>query len=127
MKVKGINETQLREIVNAVSEKYAGNLIFNREPERTGNFISFTLRVEDSRGPGARRSHSGRRLPSACWHAHRDVMSLIFATNPRAILVSAMARYEMREGFERLFRATGQQNIGSMMQPLAMQDACDCC
>lgn len=127
MKVKGITEQQLRAIVETVSfEMYDCNVIFNREPERKGNFVFFTLRVNDSSRDGHRITHSGRRHHSACWHVHRDVMREIFDANADAILVTALARYEGRDDFERKYPATGETNVGSMMQPLYMINACDC-
>lgn len=127
MRVKGISELDLALIVGHVSRVfYAGNLIFKREPETIGRFVHFTLRVKDSKGPGARRSHSGRRLVSACWHAHRDVMVELFDFAPDALLVTAMARYEGREGFLREYPGTGSVNLGSAFEPMAYRDACDC-
>ena len=127
MKVKGITEYDLRAIVHTVScEMYEENLIFKREPERRGNFLFFTLTVRKSADAGGRRSHTGRRIAAACWHAHRDVMKEIFANNPDALLVTALARYEGRDDFNDKFEATGDTNIGSMVQPLSMAEACDC-
>ena len=127
MKVKGITESGLRFIVESVSNlRYNGNIVFKREPERKGNFLFFTLTVRDSSGPGGRRSHSGRRVAAACWHAHRDVMRAMFESYPEALLVTALARYEGRVGFERDFPATGDTNIGSMAAPLPMRYACEC-
>ena len=127
MKVKGLTETQLTDIVNQISTTlYADNLVFNRYPERVGNFLHFTLRVNSSSGKGARRSHAGRRMVSACWHAHKDVMQLLFNRYPDALLVSAMARYAGKTDFQYNFESTGNSNIGSMIQPCNMIDACDC-
>lgn len=127
MKVKGITESELRQIVSDVSEfYYDGNLTFKREPETIGNFVHFTLRVNDSSGEGARRSGSGRRTVSACWHAHKRVMLDIFGENPDAILVSALARYEGQGDFLAKYEATGDTNVGSMAAPVAMRYSCDC-
>lgn len=127
MKVKGVSESALRFIVESVSNlRYNGNIVFKREPERKGNFVFFTLTVNYSGGKGGRRSHTGRKVAAACWHAHRDVMRAMFESYPEAILVTALARYEGRVDFERSFEATGDGNIGSMAAPLAMRDACEC-
>lgn len=127
MKVKGIDQDQLTRIVRAVSDShYGGNIRFNREPERVGNFVHFTLTVRSSYNKGAKRSNTGRRIAACCWHAHRDVMIALFSENPDALLVTAMARYEGRSGFEALYPATGDVNTGSMAQPLYYADACEC-
>jgi len=128
MKIKGISEAGLRAALAEASAKlYADNLQFNREPEKKGNFLHFTLRVKDCHKIGAARaSTSNRRLVAACWHAHRDVMRAIFRRTPDALLVTALARYEGAAGFEHEFPYTGQQNAGSMMQPRARQDCCEC-
>ena len=127
MKVKGITEQALRFAVESVSHlRYNGNIVFKREPDRKGNFLFFTLTVVNSRNKGGRRSHSGRRVAAACWHAHRDVMRAIFETAPDAILVTALARYEGAADFADKFEATGDTNIGSAFNPLEMRYACDC-
>ena len=127
MKVKGITTNELHAIVLQVSTfLYDGNLMFNREPDRIGNFLHFTLRVKDSSGKGAHRSASGRRTVSACWHAHRDVMYHIFETNPEAILVSALARYNGRDDFGIKFPMTGYANIGSYRDPVLRYECCQC-
>lgn len=127
MKVKGIDQDQLTSIVRGVSvSQYDGNIRFNREPETKGNFVLFTLTVRSSRDKGAKRSNTGRRIAACCWHAHRDVMIAIFNVNPEALLVTAMARYEGRDGFERNYPATGDANIGSAFAPMCYADACEC-
>jgi hypothetical protein len=90
------------------------------------NAVQFTLKVADSRGVGARRSWSGRRTVSACWHAHRDVMIDIFELNPNANLKTAMAHYKNKESFYDLYPGTGGKNIGSQFQPAYAEDLCDC-
>jgi len=127
MKIKNVTANQLTAIVDEVSrEQYDGNIIFKRYPCQIGGFIHFTLRVASSKDDGAKVSASGRRSVALCWHGHRDVMQAIFDAHPDAILVTAMARYEGAEGFDDTYPATGDQNIGSMMQPLSYRDACNC-
>jgi hypothetical protein len=128
MKVKGISASELCAIVREVSGRdYDGNVIFKREPELIGNFLFFTLTVIKSANPGGKRSPSGRKVSAACWHAHRDIMQVIFNSNPDALLVTALARYDGKQDFEYSFPTTGETNIGSMYEPFYMQDACDCC
>ena len=137
MKIKGIDESALREAVRTASaDLYDSNIVFKREPEWVGNYLHFTLTVIKASEPGGRRSHSGRRVAAACWHAHRDVMREIFLRAPDALLVTALARYEGAQCFEDSFEATGDRNIGSQARveqlkcsgfmPLSMREACDC-
>ena len=127
MKVKGIDQDQLTRIVRTVSDsQYGGNIVFKREPEQQGNFLLFTLTVRSSRDKGAKRSNTGRRVAACCWHAHRDVMIALFDANPEALLVTGLARYEGRSGFEALYPATADVNMGSLAQPMYYADACEC-
>jgi len=131
MKIKGITEAQLRAAVqSAGKEFYDDNLQFNREPEKIGNWLHFTLRVKNSSKPGAGRSSSmfsrGRKQVSACWHAHRDVMRAIFRARPDALLITQLAHYEGSAGFEHEFPYTGTQNCGPQADPIARQDCCEC-
>lgn len=84
------------------------------------------LTAKDSRGEGARRSWSGRRGPWTCWHAFRDVMAAWLIADPAAHIRTGVAVYDGADGFLSLFPATADRNIGSMVEPLAMGDACDC-
>ena len=74
----------------------------------------------DSFGGGVRRIHA------VCWHGHRDWMRALFALDPDARIKTAMADYRESDGFERVFPATGDRNIGSQMHPLIYRDACYC-
>ena len=112
---------QLRQALEEVNKLYDGNVIFNRQPEPMGSRARFTLRVKDSKGPGARRSHQGRRMSSACWHVHGDFFDKLFKVNPEAYVVAG--------GCKRISRHGGNwqdRNIGSRMNPLYFSEACDC-
>ena len=79
----------------------------------------FVLRVRDSREEPARRSASGRRLPSANWEAHKHVLREIFNIVPTATIVSALATYRGKADFEQNHGVTYDHNAGSMMRPVA--------
>lgn len=128
MKLYNVPMIKLQEIVAEVAVNYyEDNITFKRLEQITKNCIIFTLTVEDTKRPGYRRGPSGRKVAAACWHAHRDIMQAIFDQFPHARLISTMARYNGAGDFERNFRKTGQQNVGSMFAPLYMMEACDCC
>ena len=125
MRIKNVTEAQMWSALSIANQKYSDNIMFNRF-DRNPRCFDFTLRVKSSRGPGARVSHSGRRITAACWHAHRDVMVEIFNLAPDAVIKSSFATYKGKEGFYRDYPATGMKNIGSMMQPLTFCSACGC-
>ena len=140
MKLYGVENIQdLHEIMMTVSKgRYKNNLTFNRIEYGHGNSVNFTLRVKDSKSPGHRLSFSGRRLVSACWHAHRDFMIELFEKFPKSRLISALrdnqgykkttqgVTYNGKTDFYKKYPETECYNIGSSMTPLYMGDACDC-
>lgn len=126
MKLYGVTEHELQAIIETISRvQYAGNLqLAYSEPKR--NHVEFTLRVQDSKGPGHRLGFSGRQMVSACWHAHRDVMRKIFDKHPNARLISAFATYDGADDFVRSFERTGSRNVGSMVEPRYYREMCEC-
>lgn len=122
-----IDMAELHRIINDVSRKTTGgNLKHEARFENVGRdgalVIRFTLHVADSFGKGARTAASGRHMPKASWQAHRDVMRAIFASDPDAVLKTALATYKGRSDFERNFERTGDQNCGSQMFPKRIRD-----
>ena len=69
---------------------------------------------------------TGRRIHAVCWHGHRDFLRALFVRTPSAVVITAIARYEGSADFEASFAATGNQNVGSQMQPLRLDRACEC-
>jgi hypothetical protein len=127
MKVWNVSADCIGHVVQAVSaEKYGGNLIFKRLPETDGRAVRFTLTVRKAADPGGRRSNTGRKVCAACWHCHRDVMEAILTIVPNARIKTAQADYRGREDFDEKFEDTGDTNCGSMMDPLAYADSCEC-
>ena len=132
MRLQGLSVSELRQVVGEISEMYYDhNLIFNREPEpdpRHDGWIRFTLRVEDSSGKGARRNPQGRRMVSACWHAHRDVASLIFQVNPEARLHTAVTKYDGRDHYLTAFPETGERSVwgSTVAKRVTPRHLCEC-
>lgn len=115
-------------IVNAIvvrvsQDRYAGNVIFNRDPEPRGRAVCFTLRTKSAFGPGARRASRGRHLVSACWHVHLDVMQAIFNHTPEARLKTALADYRGAADFDAKFRATANSDRWGSV---SATDLCSC-
>lgn len=109
-----------------VREDYSLNPIWKRPPEwmrtdRQGrNVFRCTLKVHSSRGPGARLSHTGRRIPAACWHVFGDFFDYIWEADPGAMILSAGLKMEgPADNWQ-------DKNIGSMMRPMPYSQACNC-
>lgn len=112
MRVKGITEADLRIYLHNVNAKHGYKLIFNREPEKRGNYIHFTIRSEKSGIPGARTSWSGRNMVSASWHSHGYLFDEIWEHSPNAIIYSGNMKMTNKEDNWQ------DRNIGSMINPV---------
>jgi hypothetical protein len=137
MLVWGVTPEQIKAcVITASNSGYQGNVVTDGEPVRTGvtdrSAVSFRLRVLDSKEAGHRlgfvRTSRGnrRRLVAACWHAHRDVMGQIFDRYPNARIKTMLFDYRGAEDFVRNFRHTGDRNAGSLFEPVALRDLCEC-
>ena len=119
---------RVNKMTNEEGVSYAGNLEVHRDAHETGSRIITTvgrLSVVSSSAQGARRSWNGRRMPAACWHAFRDVVRDVLENNEDAVVTTSMARYTLKN-FDDTYPATGDRNIGRMIQPAYMPELCDC-
>ncbi len=79
-----------------------------------------------------RRSHNGRRVHALCWHGHREFFRRLFELAPDGKVQTAQTRRFVPGGwytsanFEAVYRATGDNNIGSAFSPMRYADACEC-
>jgi hypothetical protein len=122
MKVYNTTIEKMNEALKMVNQKYDNNIIWNRKPENTsGNCIQFTLRVKDSKKSGARRSHSGRRLPSACWHVHGDFFDSLIEIESEARIVTGGKITITKDGGN-----WQDWNAGSAFNPVSMSELCEC-
>lgn len=131
MLVKHVTREQLEETLAEVNEQFDGNIVFKRlQPARGHNRWNVTLTVKDSRGPGGRLGHSGRRISAACWHAY----GTFFDNLPeQARYVAPVVVGYDNWGREKTRRQECQPgdpwqdwNIGSVMSPLYYSEACKC-
>lgn len=123
MIAKNCSTKDMERALSGVNKKYKGNVEFNRfEPH--GKHIAFTLRVKSSKGPGHRVGfYNSRRLVSACWHVHGHFFEELFKVNPEAVVIS---RWVENGKITRYGGNWQDRNIGSMMRPLMLSEACDC-
>jgi hypothetical protein len=118
---KEVNSYAFEAIVAKVShERYGGNLVVH--PHQVG----LGLWAVDHRGKGARRSPSGRRLHSACWHAYRDTLRELFAQHPKATVTTALATYRGAQDFEESYPATGLHMTYAGGRERPFMNLCDC-
>lgn len=129
MIIYGVDTATVADIVRRVSdERYAGNIhcksladVSTRNQPRT----RFVLRASDSARVGARRSASGRRTVSACWHAHLDVLRAMFAHESAARVRSRFYSADSST-FEDKARESYNVNAGGEMYHVRFGDLCPC-
>ena len=115
----------LKNALNAVNERYEGNIKF-KTLEPKGKRISFTLTVVDSKAPGHRRKVNGTgRLAAACWHVHGNFFEELFKIQPLAGIYSSGSLANPRTGKWITVEGGNWQdwNLGSMVMA---STACDC-
>ena len=112
---------ELNRALGIINKKYQDNVTFNQHPVSCGKHLRFTLRVKDSKGPGARLSQQGRRMTSTCWHVHGDFFDALIDLNHDIYIKTG--------GDKRVSYQGGNWqdwNIGSRMYPLFFSEACKC-
>lgn len=146
MRVKGITTEQLQDTIREVNKKF-GSEIYTPYMERKGKSIQFTLRLLSRWGCTYETKHKRRGndifrhwtndnwgktkagihyTSAVCFHGHWEIYREIFRLNPDAVIVTALARYENLRDLENKAPHIGYRNIGSMMYPLHLENACDC-
>lgn len=67
-----------------------------------------------------------RRVHAVCWHGHYAFMRAVFMLDANAKFRTALATWDGRQDFFDRAYYSGHRNIGSMVEPLAHGNACDC-
>ena len=118
MIIRGCRYPAIAEALEKANQGFGNNLRFNNVEVITKNYLSYrvTLRVEDSRGPGAKIGHTGRHSIYACWHAH----GTFFDSLPQGTTIIARG-YRIRPGDE-----WQDYNEGSIISPYYASEACEC-
>jgi hypothetical protein len=121
--ITNATKEQLERAMLHINRQYFnGNICFKGWKEQ-GRHLQFTLTVHDSKGPGSRHSHTGRRIAAACWHAHGYLFEALFKVDPRIWVQVSL------HGNQRITIEGGNwqdRNIGSVAQPMLYSEACDC-
>jgi hypothetical protein len=118
MKIK-TNEEVLKQALDYVNDIFKGNIKMEFEKDK-GNYFKVRLKVKNSKSPGSRHGHTGRRLINACWHVHGYFIEKIFELDNQAVVYSLGKRY-MVDNWE-----WEDKNIGSIIEPLYFSEACNC-
>lgn len=90
MRTTNITADQITEALATVNKEHGYELTFNREPERKGKWLHFTIKSARSGIPGSRYSHSGRKLVSASWHAHGYLFEEMIRISPACIIKTGL-------------------------------------
>lgn len=147
MKVWGVSEYDIRQAAEAV-----GVVIFadwgGRGIDQDGRALNFRLALSTERQaegyeyhePGERKRlhpfrwqrcsasplQGERRVSAVCWHGHYAFMRYLLALRPDARIKSAHADYRGLADFLVEAPSTGHHNVGSIMYPTYLKDACFC-
>lgn len=141
--ISGSTELALRLAMERTERRYGGNVEFDSTGSNfrrgdirkrgTGSVLAFRLNVKSSHGPGHRvtavSAYAGgksRRLRAACWHVWRDFLTELFAIEPTAVVRTALATYQGKDGFEENFPETYFKNAGSLAFPQYYGSLCEC-
>lgn len=135
MLVSNITIDQLNRALALTNNHYNDNIIWNREPEPIGKKLRFTIKVRDSKGPGAKISRMSeywgkpaRRTRYACWHAHGTLFDYILDVEPKAIIESAIQHEKIWRSADtgKIFNNWIDRSIESMVYPIMFSDSCLC-
>ena len=70
---------------------------------------------------------SRKKVNAVCWHGYRDFLIELYNISENNLrVVTAQATYNNKEDFYSTYSETGKNNIGSMVDPLPYEEACNC-
>ncbi len=110
----------LQQVLQKVNEEFKGNVEFKRLQQK-GKRVQFTLKVKNSKGPGAKKGRSGRRTISACWHVHGRFIDTLFELAPDNVYVISMNKKYTKETWR-----WEDFNQGSIIYPVYASELCEC-
>ena len=98
----------------------------------SGNCWRVKLKLGSSKkyqrlGFSRNKDGSRKKVNAVCWHGYRDFLIELYNISGNNFrVVTAQATYNNKEDFYSTYPATGQNNIGSMVDPLPYEEACNC-
>ena len=125
MLIRNVSREDLEKAKDAVNAMYDDNIIWNEfrhegASRGGGQTYRVTLKVKDSRGPGARLGFSGRHMINACYHVHGNFFAALLEINPNAVIKASGLTIDRHGG------NWEDKNIGSIVQPMYYSEACEC-
>lgn len=67
-----------------------------------------------------------RRVNALCWHGFEAFFKRFFKEEPQARVVTSLANYDGKEGFEATYPATIHTVVGPPIYPLTIGECCTC-
>jgi len=127
--IRNATEAEIRQALATANKAFDNNLMFNRLDyagrTRQGRpKFNVTLRVKNSHNKGARLGFPSyetgrqRHLIGACWHAHG---TFIDALPQDTEIIATGVNHPIRPN-----DAWNDRNIGSVMMPMYLSEACEC-
>jgi hypothetical protein len=114
------------DVSNSRGDRWQGRLIpDNSETHGTSELAKYQ-RTSASQFGYSDRLGRGRKVHAVCWHGYRDFMQAVFDRFPAARIQTSFADYRGAEDFADKYPATAYKNIGSLMYPVYVSDACEC-
>jgi hypothetical protein len=111
----------------------AGKLGINLDMNKiSGNCHRVKLKLGQSKkyqrlGFSRNKDGSRKKVNAVCWHGYRDFLIELYNISGNNFrVVTAQATYNNKEDFYSIYPATGKKNIGSMVDPLPYEEACNC-
>lgn len=122
MKYYNVSLEILEKALKYVNIKYDDNVIWNSEPSlvsKRKQSYHTTLRVKSSSKIGARRSATGSKMISACWHVHGDFFDIMFMLGCNLIT----GGYDK---VRRLYSEKDNWDDFKITHNMYMSEACEC-
>lgn len=104
----------------AINKQYADNIRLEIRPATRGRGWNVRVRCASAYGPGARFTHSFKRIPFACWHVVGNLVDKVFELCPDA-RVQTKGKYYKKETW-----IWDDWNAGSKVEPAYMSEMCLC-
>ena len=127
MQIRNVTNGDIERAMAETNARFGDNICFDRlesvGPISGKSAYQVTLKAVDSSGPGARRTQSGRRSRSACFHAWGTFMDALPAEAELHVFAQGIRQVVHPDQF--CWRHM-DRNVGSMRNPVMLSRLCDC-